>query len=88
MLALSADAHLAKTLDRLTLRNWTEADVAPFLAHTNTPAVMRWLGGVTPEPEASERLRQRIIPWQEQRGFTFRNPNAVKTCGCGHSFQA
>jgi iron-sulfur cluster assembly protein len=24
----------------------------------------------------------------EQRGFTFRNPNAVKTCGCGHSFQA
>jgi RimJ/RimL family protein N-acetyltransferase len=56
---------------RLTLRNWTEADVAPFLAHTNTPAVMRWLGGVTPEPEGSERLRQRIIPWQEQRGFTF-----------------
>jgi iron-sulfur cluster assembly protein len=24
----------------------------------------------------------------EQRGFTFRNPNAAKTCGCGHSFQA
>jgi iron-sulfur cluster assembly protein len=21
-------------------------------------------------------------------GFTFRNPNAVRTCGCGHSFQA
>lgn len=21
-----------------------------------------------------------------QRGFTFRNPNAVRTCGCGHSF--
>ncbi|MCS7176300.1 MAG: iron-sulfur cluster assembly accessory protein [Candidatus Kapabacteria bacterium] len=21
-----------------------------------------------------------------QRGFTFRNPNATRTCGCGHSF--
>ena len=24
----------------------------------------------------------------DKRGFTFENPNAVKTCGCGHSFQA
>ena len=24
----------------------------------------------------------------ERRGFTFENPNAVKTCGCGHSFKA
>jgi iron-sulfur cluster assembly protein len=24
----------------------------------------------------------------DKRGFTFDNPNAVKTCGCGHSFQA
>jgi iron-sulfur cluster assembly protein len=24
----------------------------------------------------------------ERRGFTFNNPNAVKSCGCGHSFQA
>lgn len=24
----------------------------------------------------------------EKRGFTFNNPNAVKTCGCGHSFSA
>jgi iron-sulfur cluster assembly protein len=24
----------------------------------------------------------------EKRGFTFDNPNAVKSCGCGHSFQA
>ena len=23
----------------------------------------------------------------DKRGFTFENPNAVKTCGCGHSFQ-
>jgi iron-sulfur cluster assembly protein len=24
----------------------------------------------------------------EKRGFTFDNPNAVKSCGCGQSFQA
>ncbi|HMO14991.1 MAG TPA: iron-sulfur cluster assembly accessory protein [Pirellulaceae bacterium] len=24
----------------------------------------------------------------EARGFQFNNPNAVKTCGCGNSFQA
>ena len=24
----------------------------------------------------------------EKRGFTFENPQAVKTCGCGSSFQA
>ena len=24
----------------------------------------------------------------EKRGFTFNNPEAVKTCGCGSSFQA
>lgn len=24
----------------------------------------------------------------ERRGFTFNNPNAVKTCGCGSSFSA
>ncbi len=24
----------------------------------------------------------------EKQGFTFENPNAVKTCGCGSSFQA
>jgi iron-sulfur cluster assembly protein len=29
------------------------------------------------------------IDWQDglnNRGFTFRNPNASKTCGCGTSF--
>ena len=24
----------------------------------------------------------------DRRGFTFENPNAVKSCGCGSSFQA
>lgn len=56
---------------RLVLRNWREADIAPFLTHTNTPAVMRWLGGVTPEAEAARRIRERIMVWQDERGFTF-----------------
>lgn len=32
-----------------------------------------------------------VIDWYDgldRRGFTFENPNAVKTCGCGSSFQA
>lgn len=31
------------------------------------------------------------VDWHEsleRRGFTFNNPNAVKSCGCGSSFQA
>ena len=31
------------------------------------------------------------VDWHEsieKRGFTFENPNAVKSCGCGSSFQA
>ncbi len=57
--------------ERLILRDWREDDVAPFLEHTNTPAVMRWLGGVLPEDKARERLSERLMRWQEQRGFTF-----------------
>ncbi len=32
-----------------------------------------------------------VVDWYdslEKKGFTFENPNAVKTCGCGSSFQA
>jgi RimJ/RimL family protein N-acetyltransferase len=57
--------------ERLLLRNWRADDLAPFLEHTNTPAVMRWLGGVTPEPEASARITGRLMVWQKERGFTF-----------------
>jgi len=56
---------------RLLLRNWRESDIEPFLRHTNTPAVMRWLGGVTADDEARARIVDRIIPWQTERGFTF-----------------
>jgi iron-sulfur cluster assembly protein len=32
-----------------------------------------------------------VVDWYDgldRRGFTFENPNAVKSCGCGSSFQA
>ena len=56
---------------RLTLRNWREDDVEPFIRHTNTEPVMRWLGGVKPPEEHREIIRARILKWQEERGFTF-----------------
>ena len=56
---------------RLILRDWREADIAPFIRHTNTPAVMRWLGGVQAEAALTEAIRGRMMRWQEERGFTF-----------------
>ena len=57
--------------ERLLLRNWTEADIEPFARHTNTPAVMRWLGGVQTEAQLEDAIRNRMMRWQEERGFTF-----------------
>ena len=56
---------------RLILRNWREADVEPFARHTNSPAVMRWLGGVQTREQLESTIRDRIMRWQEERGFTF-----------------
>lgn len=46
---------------------------------------------VVVDKKSSLYLDGTIIDWYEsieRRGFTFENPNAVKTCGCGSSFQA
>jgi RimJ/RimL family protein N-acetyltransferase len=56
--------------ERLILRDWSEGDIGPFMDHTNTPAVMRWLGGVRSEAEQQQAIA-RIMRWQEERGFTF-----------------
>ena len=56
--------------ERLILRDWTEADIEPFVRHTNVPAVMKWLGGVKPPEEARTIIRSRLMRWQEERGFT------------------
>jgi RimJ/RimL family protein N-acetyltransferase len=55
---------------RLILRDWREDDIEPFLRHTNTPAVMRWLGGVRSEADQRQAIG-RIMRWQGERGFTF-----------------
>jgi len=57
--------------ERLRLRDWREADIAPFIRHTNTEPVMRWLGGVKSEPEHRDIIRGRLMRWQSERGFTF-----------------
>ena len=57
--------------ERLHLRNWRDQDIAPFIRHTNTPAVMRWLGGVKPEHEMKAIVEDRLMRWQDERGFTF-----------------
>ena len=57
--------------ERLILRNWTADDVEPFIRHTNTPAVMRWLGGVREEADVREVITGRFPRWQAERGFTF-----------------
>ena len=54
---------------RLVLRDWREDDWAPYFALTNTPAVMRWLGGV--QDDAGIALaRQRIESYRRDHGHT------------------
>ena len=57
--------------ERLRLRDWREDDIEPFIRHTNTEPVMRWLGGVKSEAEHREIIRDRMMRWQVERGFTF-----------------
>ncbi len=60
----------ATTTERLILRDWTEADIEPFLARLNTPAVMRWLGGVQTRAEF-DAAYQRLIGYSRDFGHTF-----------------
>ena len=54
--------------ERLILRDWQgEADWAAFFRHTNTPAVMRWLGGQLDE-DGQARTRQRLPLVAEEHG--------------------
>ncbi|TCJ41072.1 GNAT family N-acetyltransferase [Parafrankia sp. BMG5.11] len=56
--------------DRLVLREWREADWPRFWAGTNTPAVMRWLGGVLDE-DGMAATRARVENCQAANGFCF-----------------
>jgi RimJ/RimL family protein N-acetyltransferase len=56
--------------ERLRLREWGEGDSDRFYAVMNTPAVMRWLGGVQ-DRAAWGVGADRIFAYQRDHGFTF-----------------
>lgn len=55
---------------RLRLRDWDEQARIDFVRHLNTPAVMRWLGGVQDE-KAYQAGFERMDGYQRQFGHTF-----------------
>jgi RimJ/RimL family protein N-acetyltransferase len=55
---------------RLTLRDWREEDWPEFWRVTNTPAVMRWLGGVLDEGGRAA-ARARWEGYRADHGHTF-----------------
>lgn len=63
-------AEIATTTDRLVLRTWDEGDLDTFIEATNTPAVMRWLGGVWSREE-HEAAFERMQQYQRDFGHTF-----------------
>ena len=63
-------AEVVATTDRLNLRTWEATDLDEFIRATNTPAVMRWLGGVWPREE-HEAAFERIQSYQRDHGHTF-----------------
>lgn len=56
--------------ERLALRDWREEDWAEFWRVTNTPAVMRWLGGVADDATRAA-ARARLESYQADYGHTF-----------------
>lgn len=63
-------SEVVATTERLLLRGWDEARWAAFVEVTNTPAVMRWLGGVS-SPEQMAAARTRLDGYAADHGFTF-----------------
>jgi RimJ/RimL family protein N-acetyltransferase len=55
---------------RLILRDWRESDWAEFWRVTNTPAVMRWLGGVV-DAAGQAAVRARLEGYRADHGHTF-----------------
>lgn len=55
---------------RLVLRDWRDADWPVFWQATNTPAVMRWLGGVVDEATRAS-VAARLLGYRQDYGHTF-----------------
>lgn len=56
--------------ERLVLRDWRDTDWPSFFATTNTPKVMRWLGGVL-DAEGMAATRARVESCAAQHGHCF-----------------
>ncbi|MEL7682259.1 GNAT family N-acetyltransferase [Citromicrobium bathyomarinum] len=56
--------------ERLILRDWREEDWPLFWEGTNTPAVMRWLGGVC-DADKRAGAQDRLLGYQRDHGHTF-----------------
>jgi len=56
--------------ERLRLRTWGPGDREEFTRVTNTPAVMRWLGGVSDEATRNGAF-ERMDGFQRDHGHTF-----------------
>ena len=63
-------AEIVAETERLRLRTWDFEDRAEFNRLLNTPAVMRWLGGVADE-DLSNAAFDRIDRYERDFGFTF-----------------
>ena len=63
-------AEVVAETDRLRLRTWDEADEFGFYDIMNTPAVMRWLGGLQSRDEWGAGY-QRLRAYERDYGFTF-----------------
>ena len=63
-------AEVMAETERLRIRTWDVADRAEFNRLTNTPAVMRWLGGVA-DAETTNGAFERTDKYQREFGFTF-----------------
>ena len=72
--------------ERLVLRPWQDADIVPFMAATNTPAVARWLGGLQHETHYAE-VAARMQAEQAAHGHCFwiieRRTDAQLLGACG-----
>jgi RimJ/RimL family protein N-acetyltransferase len=63
-------AEVVAETERLRLRTWDRQDLDTFVEATNTPAVMRWLGGVWSR-EDHEAAFDRLQSYQAEFGHTF-----------------
>lgn len=69
-LAAEAVGRFRLETERLVLRDWRREDMAEFARVTNTPEVMRWLGGVQ-DPATFEAMFDRFEECSREHGHCF-----------------